>query len=303
MGEAGVLPVDEVLHRLSSLRRHQQAGKRSPHKSLLVLLALGQLAAEGTSALRWSQTQQRLADLIATFGPSSTTSRAQSAAYPFIRLRTDGIWTLDRDVPMDNVRPLADHDVVGRLTGEMERSLGDPDTLATVARALVDSEFPMTVAPDVLLAVGLDLDAVLTAPSDVGAVRRPSRSTSWRGAILGAWDRQCAFCGFDGNIGSAAVGIDAAHVRWFNFDGPDSLDNGLALCSLHHRLFDRGALGLGEDLKVKVSTEYSARTDIGKMLYELHGQSLHPRPGTKTPAVDHIRWHTQQVFQGEPLES
>jgi hypothetical protein len=28
------------------------------------------------------------------------------------------------------------------------------------------------------------------------------------------------------------AGIDAAHVRWFTFDGPDELDNGLALCVL-----------------------------------------------------------------------
>jgi hypothetical protein len=34
------------------------------------------------------------------------------------------------------------------------------------------------------------------------------------------------------------VGIEAAHVRWFAFDRPDALDNGLALCALDHKLFD-----------------------------------------------------------------
>jgi HNH endonuclease len=41
-----------------------------------------------------------------------------------------------------------------------------------------------------------------------------------------------------------SVGIEAAHVQWFNFGGPDSLDNGLALCSLHHKLFDVGVHNL-----------------------------------------------------------
>lgn len=48
--------------------------------------------------------------------------------------------------------------------------------------------------------------------------------------------------GFDGSIGRVAVGLEAAHVRWWAFHGcPDELANALCLCSLHHRLFDRGA--------------------------------------------------------------
>jgi putative restriction endonuclease len=61
--------------------------------------------------------------------------------------------------------------------------------------------------------------------------------------VLEAWDRQCAFCGYDGQITGTSVAIEAAHVRWFAFDGPDALDNGLALCVLHHKLFDLGSVG------------------------------------------------------------
>ena len=57
--------------------------------------------------------------------------------------------------------------------------------------------------------------------------------------MLQAWDRQCAFCRYDGQAAVATVGVEAAYVRWFSFDGPDSLDNGLALCVLlHHKLFE-----------------------------------------------------------------
>jgi len=121
--------------------------------------------------------------------------------------------------------------------------------LYAAARTLVEDEFPATVVPDVLQAVGLDPDVVLATPSSTRGDRR--RDAAWPAAILAAWDRQCAFCGFDGQLGGAGVGLEAAHVRWFNFDGPDTLDNGLALCSLHHKLFDRGALGLDQDLRVK----------------------------------------------------
>lgn len=103
---------------------------------------------------------------------------------------------------------------------------------------------------------------------------------SWPAMILGAWDRQCAICGFYGQLGAASVGFDAAHVRWFNFGGPDAADNGLALCTLHHKLFDRGALGVDLRLHIIVSSAYSSRTEAGRAVYDLHGRPLTSRPST-----------------------
>ena len=293
----------QVLDQLSALRQHQQDGRRSPHKPLLVLLALGRLAAEGTSALAWSEAELRLADLLEEFGPTSKTSRAQSAAYPFTRLRADSVWTLDRDVPMDNVGPLR-QGVTGRLEAWLEEALKKrPELLDEAARVLVESHFPPTVGPDVLVAVGLD-PALLDRPSaerDRGSQEQRQRSRVWPAAVIEAWDRQCAFCGFDGAAGGSVVGIEAAHVRWFTLGGPDELDNGLALCSLHHKLFDRGMLGLDDELSVVVSQRFSARTAAGRSLYDLHGHRLRPRRGTPLPAEQHVAWHREQVFQGQAL--
>src|SRR5262249_37824454 len=161
-----------------------------------------------------------------------------------------GIWTLSQDVPDDRVSPLKDQQVVGRLTPQLEEALKNPDIAAAAARLLVESEFSPSIAPDVLMAVGLDPDSILSVADDVTSLRR--RCGSWASTILTAWDRQCAFCGFDGQLGAATVGVEAAHVRWCTFDGPDDLDNGLALCSLHHKLFDRGVLGLSNDFRILV---------------------------------------------------
>jgi putative restriction endonuclease len=296
---------ERVLALLAGLRLHQRGGRRSPHKPLLVLAALGRLAATGSSAMPWSEARTQLGDLIAEFGPASRTSRSQSAAYPFTRLRSDHIWVLDRDVPMDNVGPLTAERVIGRFAQDVERTFtDDPELIASAARALVDSHFPDTVAGDVLGAVGLDPDTVLHAadavPDPTGITRR-RRDPTWREAIIEAWDRQCAFCGFDGQLAGATVGIDAAHVRWFALDGPDEADNGLALCTLHHKLFDRGALGLGLDLRICVSTTYTARTRTGRALYGLHGATVQARPGTVMPAAEHLSWHRRWVFKGRPL--
>jgi putative restriction endonuclease len=161
---------------------------------------------------------------------------------------------------MDLIGPLPSQHVAGRLEPGVESALrGDPALIRTVARALALSNFLETVAPDVLAAAGLDPDAVLSAADNLGddraAVRR-RRSPAWRTAVLQAWDRQCAFCGYDGQLAGASAGIDAAHVRWFTFDGPDDLDNGLALRALHHKLFDLGAIGLDLSLRALVSAVF-----------------------------------------------
>ena len=292
---------DEVTERLASLRQHERDGRRSPHKPLLVLMALGRLAREGSSRISWTEAEEQLADLIAEFGPPSQTGRAQSAAYPFTRLRSDGVWTLDADVPMDRVVPLRDG-VTGRLEKALEDLLVDrPALIASAARGLVDAHFPSTVAPDVLLAVGLDPEAVDEADAPPVPQSERRRSSTWPSAVLEAWDRQCAFCGFDGQVGGVPVGLEAAHIRWFRLDGPDSLDNGLALCSLHHKLFDRGVLGLDDDLAVVVSRRFSARTAHGRAVYDLHGHRLSPRPGTSLPSRDHVDWHREQVFHGPQI--
>jgi putative restriction endonuclease len=127
-----------------------------------------------------------------------------------------------------------------------------PALIQAAARDLVLSNFSATVAPDVLEAAELYPREVLGAgallPEAGAAPGERRRDARWRFAVLEAWDRQCAFCGYDGQFAGASAGVEAAHVRWFAFDGPDALDNGLALCALHHKLFDLGALGLDSSI-------------------------------------------------------
>ena len=299
-----VLSDEEVLDRLATFRQYQQDGKRAPHKPLLVLLALARLEETGTSAVPWSTAETQLADLIAEFGPPSRTGRAQSAAYPFTRLRRDDIWHIDADVPDDSLTPLRERRATGRLDPGLEEALRtNPALLRQAARRLVDTHFPMTVAPDVLTAVGLDPETVLASAAAEELAERRRRSSAWPQLILAAWDRQCAFCGYDGQLAGSVVGIEAAHVRWFNLGGPDSEDNGMALCSLHHKLFDRGALGLDDDHRVQVSTLFTARTESAKAVYDLHDRPLRPRRGTPLPAAEHITWHSTQVFKGSALSA
>jgi putative restriction endonuclease len=71
--------------------------------------------------------------------------------------------------------------------------------------------------------------------------------------VLTAYQFQCAGCGFNVRVGDLLVFLEAAHIKWHQAGGPDSEANGVALCALHHKLFDRGAFTLSKDMKIQVS--------------------------------------------------
>lgn len=86
---------------------------------------------------------------------------------------------------------------------------------------------------------------------------------------------------------------------WHAAGGPDSEENGLALCVLHHRLLDRGALSLDEDRRLLVSQRVFGGAQVQHAVINFAGQPLRlPQPGTKPVDARYIRWHQNEVFRG-----
>jgi len=284
--------------RLLGLRLHQTQGRRSPHKPLLALLAIGRLLETGLSDPPWSVAKVRLADLIAEFGPASQTAKAQGAAYPFTRLRADGVWQLDADVPDDRISSL--QHVTGSFVPTVEAELRkSPARALATAQALVISHFPQSLVNDVLIAAGLEPELVLgSAP--VESQRR--RSTAFRVQVIEAWDYQCAFCGWDGQLGGAAVGLDAAHVRWFLRGTRCARQRACALLAAPQALRP-WRTGPRRRPARAGKRSFTARTETGKAVYDLHGVVLRPRPGTALPAAEHVSWHDREVFKGEQISA
>lgn len=91
-------------------------------------------------------------------------------------------------------------------------------------------------------------------------------------------------------------------MRWWAFDGPDTVDNGLCLCSLHHKLFDKGVLGIGDGHRILVSQRFIGHSSAAHdHVTALAGRPLlGPQPGIRPVAAAHRAWHTGQVFHGTP---
>lgn len=167
---------------------------------------------------------------------------------------------------------------MGRLAPDLRAALRrEPSLLGRVARVLLDLHFPPSLHGDLCQAVGLELELAETEPLPAG---RRQRDRRMRELVLTAYEYQCAFCGYDGRIGAMPVGLEAAHVRWWAFDGPDDVDNGLCLCSLHHKLFDKGVLGVGDGHRILVSQHFVGRSPVARE----HVTALMRPPAARPPA-------------------
>ncbi|WP_329367456.1 HNH endonuclease [Streptomyces sp. NBC_00669] len=288
------------LERAAKLRQWTGNGTRAPHKPLLFLYALGRFQADAEAELRYSAVEADLGRLLAEYGPAHRTT----PAYPFHHLVSDGVWEVRTDrgdgSPGNRVLELRASGAAGRLVPELRTALRrEPSLLGRMARVLLDLHFPPSLHGELCEAVGLELE--LAETGTLTAVRR-RRDRRMRESVLTAYEYRCAFCGYDGMIGAVPVGLEAAHVRWWAFDGPDEVDNGVCLCALHHKLFDKGVLGVGDGHLILVSRDFVGRSASAREhVVALAGRALlGPQPGTPAIAASHRAWHARQVFHGEP---
>lgn len=80
-------------------------------------------------------------------------------------------------------------------------------------------------------------------------------------------------------------------------------NNGIALCSLHHKLFDRGAFTIAQDMKLQVSEIAHGTTGFNEWLLVFHDRKIRPpQRQSYFPGTDYVKWHVREVFKGYARE-
>jgi putative restriction endonuclease len=298
----------EVLKRFAELNVWRRNGERAPHKPLLVLLALG-LFARGVKDVPFQEYESKLCELLREFAPRR---RTLSPELPFVRLKNDDVWIVTADSASDPIirrnnvskTELRQFNATGHFSSEVQQLLErDPNVIDAVARLLLKAHFPETLHSDVLDAVGLSLsdDSTFMPAGDARSKRR-RRDPEFRNAVLVAYRYRCALCDFDVRIGNLTVGLEAAHIKWHQAAGPDVVRNGIALCCMHHKLFDIGAFTLSVDRRVLVSEQAHGSRRFEEILLRHHGaQANAPVRQEYHPAPPFVEWHREQVFKGDAL--
>lgn len=300
---------DEILRAFDRIRVWQQGGHRAPHKPLLILLALGRLVRGENPVVEFSEIEGKLKELLTEFGPSSAPATRH---HPFWHLATDRgagdtpIWELKGPPEIlkrppaatPNLSELREYHVSGGFPEPLRRALlAEPGLVSEITRRLLDAHFPETLRQDVLDAVGLTLDSSGDGAFDTQTRRR--RDPSFREKVLLAYEYRCCVCSYDLRLGRQSVGLEAAHIKWFQAGGPDIENNGLALCALHHKIFDLGAFTIQPEDRVMVfSRHLIGSPDIQNRLLSYHGTPLiNPQSKEFMPNPDFLDWHQREVFK------
>ena len=288
---------EELKQQIRQIVVWKRGEERAPHKPLLLLYALGKFVNAGQRQIPFADVDRELRTLLVEFGPQRKSCHPE---YRFWRLQNDGIWELSdtthlirREGQTDAKKSeLLKHSITGGFTSEVcELLRANSNLVSELALEILSQHFPSTYFGDILDSVGLDIQFDQ-------AVRR-RRDPAFRERILVAYEYRCAICGYDLRMGTQHIGLEAAHIKWHVAGGPDIETNGLALCSMHHKLFDLGAISVSDELALYVSQKANGSTGLSEWLMTFHGRPLRRAQSHDfRPSIDYLKWHRDQVFHG-----
>jgi putative restriction endonuclease len=129
---------------------------------------------------------------------------------------------------------------------------------------------------------------------------RTVRDRVFRTRVLRAYDRRCAFTGFQFINGGGRAEVEAAHIRSVEAKGPDVVQNGLALSGTVHWMFDRGLLTVADNSEILLSNHINDVEGVRKIL-RADGRAQFPENDRDRPDPAFLRWHRENYFKGAPL--
>ena len=291
---------DDIVGRFDSIRIFAKDRKLAPHKPLLLLYALAEFRNRNSERIEFNDAEKTVGPLIRQYASRNTKARV---ADPFGRLANDkgNIWWIEPHQTnvsgdLSSIEARDQHLKAGFSDDVLAAFRQNPALIDDVAINLLERNFSPSLHHDILDAVGLFLDVDKVDKWE--SVMRRRRNPTFRPNVLNAYREQCCVCKCDIKMNGAAVALEAGHIKMHSAGGPDDVKNGLALCVIHHKLFDIGALTVDMDIKMHVSEK--VKGDWGRRLYdEYHEQPiLKPRNENMIPAEEFLRWHNERIFKG-----
>jgi putative restriction endonuclease len=125
---------------------------------------------------------------------------------------------------------------------------------------------------------------------------RVVRDRVFRRVVLRAYDERCALTGLKLINGGGRAEVTAAHIRPVEATGPDIVSNGIALSGTAHWMFDRGLIGLSDDLEIMVSRQANDANGIRSFVNKT-GRAFAPINARERPHPHFLRWHRENCFK------
>jgi putative restriction endonuclease len=125
------------------------------------------------------------------------------------------------------------------------------DTGAVPAEAAILER--ISEAPEAVADADIDATVAPARRVEIVETRRAARDAQFRRKVLTAYGHRCAMCGVQLRL------LDAAHVLPVGEPGStDDTNNGVALCALHHRAYDRALVAFDPAYAIRVNEKQAA---------------------------------------------
>lgn len=280
---------------IADMTTWRKGEQRAPHKPLLLLYVLaGYQQGHGRLFDYASEVRDNLHSLLERFGPQRTQYRPDM---PFWRLQGDGFWQLQnaehcstfgssRQPPAGE---LIEHNVAGGFDEQhYDQLIKSKSLINSLARQILEAHFTESIQEELADELGFELQLL-----------RKQRDPLFRQQVLRAYNYECAICGFNMRHDNTSVALEAAHIKWKQHGGPCEIPNGLALCAIHHKAFDKGSIGLDESMRVQVSEAVNGSGIVGRLFWDFQGKIISlPQVKAYYPQDEFVEWHRREVFRG-----
>lgn len=297
----------------------KQDGERAPNKPLTVLFALG-LAGRRQRLIRYADAEPQLTELLQRFGPPRDSPKPEQAVW---RLRDREhrryrIWYIENQERVGTVgdgdprlKDLRDHAAFGLSDDAYELFAGKLLVARFAAECIAEELLPDSQCEELLEAIGLGAEALDAATSEQEAnlelqltkreqvlSKRSRRYAAFAKKVLAAYEYRCAICSVTPKLDGRHFGLEAAHIRWVQADGPDTVSNGLCLCRMHHVALDRGAITFDHELRLEISPRLTRGDGFDEWIGRYNGKRfLPPSRPEDHPHEQALSWHRSQVFK------
>ena len=287
----------DYLKEVSSIKVNKLGQVISLHKPLLLLLTIAEIVHGKPNLFKYKELEESLIRVLQKYGLKYT--KKINPQYPFIYLNSSPeIWKCSiQKSDLKNPDAASRNDLLSASATFAEGFydfLMEPMNAKNGVWQILNEYWTEAYHEDILLDLGLD-----TMLNEYTAFKNidKRRGRLFVQEVLDAYERQCAICRQSIRLGDSLLGIDACHVKPIQHFGPDIVNNGIALCKMHHWAMDRGAISLTHDFKVIVSSKLNG-SKSEQFFHEYSKREVFiPRIDSKALNSDHVKYHFDYIFQ------
>ena len=304
--------------KFSKLKQGGTKYGKAPHKPVFLLTLLELIDKQFITNNRVTVTPELVATFKENFSLLVKTAHKDDFTQPFFYLQSDGFWFLKArvsgllDTYIRSVQVLSDRLEFGCFAENLFDLLVNNVARLSLKNTLLDFYFADTKAEFLRIknagrSYVNELEAHLLNEKEASyATPQPVddeetrfvRGGLFKKLVPKVYDFTCAISGMKVIAMNGSSLVEACHIVPISISGDDKVTNGIALCPNLHTAFDRGMIGVDEQLRVVVSSALADDLTSPYNLKQFHGQLLRlPFGEMHYPKKESFRWHMCERFR------